>query len=105
MEKVKLDLKEKHEVIEIFETEALFVQYRVSRSQVENGLYVYHLREDDYGEFCEISYPVMVNLAGSILSKQPIDFGPISADDINFLGCEASIEEFTSPEWTTEDLE
>ena len=105
MEKVKLDLKEKHEVVEILGTEALFVGYRVSRSQSENGLYIYHLRHDDAGEFCEISYPVMVNLAASILSKKAINFGPISTDNINFLGYEASIEEFTSPEWAAKSLE
>ena len=66
MEKVKLDLKEKHEVIEILGTEALFVGYRVARSRTENGLCVYRLRHDDAGEFCEISYPVMVNLAASM---------------------------------------
>ena len=90
-----LNPDEKYEVIEIFDIPALFTNNRIYRHQIEDGFYLYHLRDDCEGNFCEIAYPVIVNHAGSIISKRGNALcGDMTLDDINFLGYEVTLREF-----------
>ena len=55
--------------------EVLFTPMRVKRSILPAGVYAYDVREGDDGTFCSIEPSVMVNHAGTILSKKPIELG------------------------------
>ena len=71
------ETNEDYEAVEICDKLMLFTNGRIRRWQVPEGLYLYHLRESDYGDrFCSIENYVGVNHGGSVLSKEPIDLGP-----------------------------
>ena len=75
-------LDEDMEMIEVLDHPALFTDSRIPRAAVPKGLYAYDLYEScDTGNFCYIAPLVVVNHGGTVLTKEPIDFG--SADRIN----------------------
>ena len=55
--------------------EVLFTPVRVKRAILPAGVFAYDVREGDDGIFCSIEPIVMVNHAGTILSKHPIELG------------------------------
>ena len=99
------------ELIEVEGQKALFSNQRLTKADIPQGLYVYHLRENDNGEFCTIEPQVLVNHAGSVVTKEPIDFK--GADHIefdedsspNFLGEQKNFEDFMDMSEQTEDME
>ena len=86
--------------IELLGQEGLFTEDRLSEDDVPEGLYLYHLRHDDIGNISAVEPQVVVNHAGSVIVKDPIDFGPDNCicfseeNDINFLAEDMSFDEF-----------
>jgi len=67
---------ETFEVMNINSKEVLFTNLRIKRDIVPEGLYAYDIRESDTGnEFATIEPRVIVNHAGTILSKTAIEMG------------------------------
>ena len=99
-------LNEKFELIEIHDQIALFTNGRLKASDVPDGLYRYHLRSSETMAHATIESKVLVNLAASILVKQPFDFDGsdhISLNDDtapNFLGAEVTVKEFMETDYT-----
>ena len=65
------------DVIDLFGKAALFTSDRLTDSNIPKGLFLYHVRGDDEttGGFAELAPRVLVNHFGSIVTKEPIDFG------------------------------
>ena len=89
------------ELIEIIGRPALFSDGRISDDEIPDGLYRYDLRfGDDDLTIGAIEPNVYVDHAGSIVVKEPIDFGEsgnIQLDEDsspNFTGEEMTAEEF-----------
>ena len=97
-----MDNSERYELIEICGQKALFSAGRIHDSDVPDGMYRYDLREGDglNTYFGSIEPNVQFDHAGSIITKEPIDFGTdgfIELDydtEPNFLGEEMTVEEF-----------
>ena len=70
------------EVIELLGQKALFSNSRLTKADIPKGMNVYHLREGDDGNICSVERQVLVNLAGSVITKEPIEFN--GADSISF---------------------
>lgn len=91
---------EKLEVVEVLGQTALFTNGRVTQKELPDGLYKYDLRKGESLYFATIEPNVVVNHAGTIITKEPIIFGEegyIEFDDDsspNFLGDHMSVEEF-----------
>lgn len=68
---------EKYDLVELFGKPALFTSERLSPAKIPAGLYVSHVRGDDEttGGFAELAPRVLVNHFGSIVTKEPVDFG------------------------------
>lgn len=66
-----------YELIEIEDQKALFTNEKLYTSTIPKGMYCYHLRHDDVGgvNFVALEKYVCVNHGGSIITKEPIDFG------------------------------
>ena len=93
------------EVIEIFGKKALFTNARLNLHDIPKGTYLYHLRDSDDGErFATLERHVAVNHGGSVVTKEPIDFGGkeyIAFSDEtspNFTGAEATFGMFLRDE-------
>ena len=65
------------EFITLFGKPALFTSERIGDADIPENMYVYHVRGDDEttGGFAELAPRVMVNHYGSVITKEPIDFG------------------------------
>ena len=91
-------LEETFETIEINGLQALFTNSRIDRNSLPEGIYAYDIRHSDDGdEFATIQKKVIVNHAGTIITKEEIpmtcgDYTPV--EDYNFTG-----EETTFQEW------
>lgn len=91
---------EKLEVVEVLGQTALFTNGRVTQKELPDGLYKYDLRAGETLSFATIEPSVVVNHAGTIITKEPIIFGAegyIEFDDDsspNFIGDHMSFEEF-----------
>ena len=102
---------ESFDLIEVEGQKALFSNQRLTKADIPQGLYVYHLRENGNGEFCTIEPQVLVNHAGSVVTKEPIDFK--GADHIefdedsspNFLGEEATFQDLLEMSEQAEGME
>ena len=67
---------EEFELIELFDTLALFSSKRVNAADVPDGLYCYKLRyNDDGNSFISIEPRVVGNFAGSVITDTPINIG------------------------------
>ena len=68
---------EKYDLIELFGKPALFTNERLTEADIPLDLYLCHVRGDDEtaGGFAELAPRVLVNHFGSIITKEPIDFG------------------------------
>lgn len=92
---------EEYQQIKMLGKPALFTNARLTDADIPQGLYCYHLRHsDDSDRFCSVEPKVGVNHGGSVITKEPIDFGEqgyISfAEDTepNFIGGEQTLGEF-----------
>ena len=93
--------RDEFETVEILGQTALFANHRMNTSEIPKGMYLYHLRNSDDGEaFATIEPSVAVNHGGSVITKQPINFGEegyISFNDENypnFTGESMTLEKF-----------
>lgn len=103
---------EEFEVIEIEGQTAMFTNSRMTDADIPKGLYCYHLRHDDEGNFCALEKSVAVNHGGSVIVNEPIELGEngcISLNDENapnFTGETMLMEEFfTNDEEQSESME
>ena len=88
---------ETFEVMTVNDREVLFTCLRINRDIVPEGLHAYDIRESDTGgEFATIELRVIVNHAGTILSKEVIEMGPDGFVEIDEYGFEDSM---TLQEW------
>ena len=91
-----------YELIEVCGKPALFTNGRITENNILQGMYVYYLRQSDNGDgFATIEPKVVVNLGGSVITKESLDFGEKGYIDIadgensiNFCGCEVSLRDF-----------
>ena len=102
---------DEYELIEIEGQKALFTNCRLTKADIPKGMYVYHLREGDDGNICSVERQVLVNLAGSVITKEPIEFNgadSISFDEEtypNFLDEQMSLGEFMEITEQSEEME
>lgn len=88
------------EIIEIEGQTALFTNSRMTDADIPKGLYCYHFRHGDDGSFCALEKSVTVNHAGSVIVKEPIEFGENGCISLNnknapnFTGNTTLMEEF-----------
>ena len=88
---------ETFEVMTVNGKEVLFTCLRNSKEIITKGLHAYDIRESDTGgEFATIEPRVIVNHAGTILSKEVIEMGPDGFVEIDEYGFEGSM---TFQEW------
>ena len=94
-------LDEDLDMIEVLDHPALFSNGRIPRAAVPEGLYAYDLYEScGTGDFCYIAPQVIVNHGGTVLTKEPIDFGGADRIDLteetspNFLGGAMRVHDF-----------
>ncbi len=97
---IHLELEE-YQQIELLGKPALFTNARLTDADIPQGLYCYHLRHsDDGGRFCSVEPRVGVNHGGSVITKEPIDFGKqgyisfTKDTEPNFTGGEQTLGEF-----------
>ena len=92
---------EKYERIELLGKPALFTNARLTDADVPAGLYCYHLRHSDNGSrFCSVEPRVGVNHGGSVLLREPLDFGKrgylsfTAKTEPNFIGASETFADF-----------
>ena len=92
---------EEYQQIEMLGKPALFTNARLTDADIPQGLYCYHLRHSDDGDrFCSVEPKVGVNHGGSVITKEPIDFGEqgyisfTEDTEPNFTGGEQTLGEF-----------
>ena len=111
MERKQTVNDEKYDVVEVLGQTALFSNGRIAPEDLPDGLYKYDLREGDSLPFATVEPNVTVNHAGTIITKEPINFGEqgyIAFDagtSPNFLGEHMSIEEFTDVDFSQDEDE
>lgn len=103
---------EEYQQIELLGKFALFTNGRLTDADIPQGLYCYHLRHsDDGGCFCSVEPKVGVNHGGSVITKEPLDFGaegyiPFTDDtEPNFIGGEQTLGEFLRSDAPQEESE
>lgn len=74
---------EEFEIIEIEGKTALFTNSRMIDADVPKGLYCYHLRHGDDGNFCTLEKNITVNHAGTVIVKEPIELGENGCISLN----------------------
>ncbi len=68
--------REEYELVELLGHTALFSNGRLTDNDIPKGLHCYHLRETDTGDrFFSVEPSVKVNHGGSVILKEPLDFG------------------------------
>lgn len=95
-------LNGEYDLIEIFDKPALFLNERISKKDIPAGLYKCDVRNDDesINGFSELSPSVLVNHFGTIITKEPIDFGingyiTLNEEtEPNFIGSSITIEQY-----------
>lgn len=67
--------KEEFELVETCNQICLFTDSRIDRASARAGLFIYELREDDYGQGipCSVEPQVVVNFGGTLLTRKPIE--------------------------------
>lgn len=102
---------EKYDVVDLFGKPALFTSDRLNNSDIPQGLYVYHVRGDDEttGGFAALEPRVLVNHFGSIVTKEPVDFGEkgfiefTEDTEPNFKSRSASFSEFMDERFSLDE--
>lgn len=98
-----IDVEDEFELVEFEDKQILFSNERLTRKDIPQGLFCYDVRQsDDQSEFCSIERYVKVNHGGTIVTKEPLNFGdsdhiPLTYDNgFNFLGDYVNFAEFIS---------
>lgn len=105
---VPYDDGEKYDLIEICGQKALYTESTVHDSDIPEGMYHYDIRESEHEYFSTLEPQVVVNRAGTVITKEPIDFGTdgyIELDEDsspNFLSEEMTVEEFSATDFSEE---
>ena len=86
---------EKLDVIEFLGRNALFTNRRIAASELPDGLYKYELRSGIGVEFASIEQNVTVDHSGTVIVKEPIDFG-----DKGYI----ELDEYTEPFFREEKM-
>lgn len=94
--------EERYELIEVYGQRALFSEGHISDSDIPDGMYHYDLREGDGFRtyFASIEPNVRFDFAGSIITREPINFGTDGYVELdcetepNFFGEELTLNEF-----------
>lgn len=74
-EYINIEYDDEYELIELFGQPALFTNDRITDADIPKGMYCYHIRHGDEGEFVSIEKRTEVNHAGSVVTREPIDLG------------------------------
>lgn len=74
-EYINIEYDDEYELIELFGQPALFTNNRITDADIPKGMYCYHIRHGDEGEFVSIEKRTEVNHAGSVVTREPIDLG------------------------------
>ena len=63
---------------------ALFSEWRIDRTTVPPGLYLYELRheDEDWGTPCQVAKSILVNFYGTVLTTEPLELGEDGRRDI-----------------------
>ena len=99
----------KFDLIEVQGQKGLFSNWRLTSGEIPDGCHCYDIRTDDSGNFGTLEPKVFVDFGGSVLVKQPIDFGEngyitISDNDApNFLGEDMTVDEFMKADFSEEE--
>ena len=103
-------LDESFDLIEIFDQKALFSNGRIKKSELPDGVYKYDLRKG-IPFFGTLEKQVIVDHAGTVLTREPIDFGDKKYIELseetspNFLGDEMTLGEYLSADFTEDETE
>ncbi len=89
---------QKYELIELLGKPALFTDLRLGRRDIPHNLYLSHFRGDDAtaGGFVQLAPGVLINHTGSVITKEPLDYGKAGYIDIG----EENAPRFTGREYT-----
>ena len=66
---------EEYQQIELFGKPALFVNERLTKADIPEGLYCCHLRRGDDGRFRTIETSIGAGHCETVITKEPLDFG------------------------------
>ena len=83
------------EMITVCGIPALFSNGRITDADMPKGLFCYHLRHGDDGNFATLEKSVVVNHAGSVVTKEPIDLGGLGYIEFNEVNSPNFIGEYT----------
>lgn len=98
----------KYDLVEVFGQKALYTNWRLSKGETPEGCYSYDIRAGEGSPFATLEPSVYVDYAGSLLVKQPIDFGEkryiefTEETSPNFLGEDMTVEEFANADFEEE---
>ena len=94
-EYINIEYDDEYELIDLFGKPAPFTNDRITDADIPKGMYCYHLRHGDEGNFETMEKRAAVNHAGSVVAKEPIDLG-----EQGYI----SFTEDTSPKFTGETM-
>ncbi len=103
-------LDDSFDLIEVFDKKALFTNARINKDELPDGVYKYDLR-DGTPFFASIEKQVIVDHAGTVLTREPIDLGEndcIEFDEEtspNFLGDEMTLRDYLTAEFSEDETE
>lgn len=91
--------------IKVFDIPALFIDERIDRKTVPDGLYVYEIRhaDDNMCDPCELAYGILVNFYGTVITNQEIDLSRLGYRDIDSEKDIVSLREHNSSDFTLDD--
>lgn len=103
--------EDEFELVEFEDKQILFSSERLTRKDIPKGLFCYDVRQsDDETEFRSIERYVKVNHGGTIITKEPLDFGesdhiPLTYDNgLHFLGDNVNFSEYISGNYEQEEV-
>ena len=102
---------DEYELVKLFGKPALFTSDRLTQKDIPQGLYLSHVRGDDEttGGFALLEPRVLVNHFGSIVTKEPIDFGDkgfiefTPETEPHFTGKSVTFADFVGGRFTLDD--
>lgn len=98
----------KYDLVEVFGQKALYTNWRLSKGETPEGCYSYDIRAGDGSPFATLEPSVYVDYVGSLLVKQPIDFGEKGYIEFteetspNFIGEDMTVDEFDNTDFSIE---
>ena len=103
-------LDDSFDLIEVFDKKALFTNARINKDELPDGVYKYDLRD---GEpfFSSIEKQVIVDHAGTVLTREPIDLGENECIEFDeetspsFLGDEMTLRDYLTADFSEDETE